>query len=78
MFYKSVFIVLLRDIIVPIFEADRVVHNFLVSLQYFMVPCSAQFMKRLGIEATFGKSLEEVCYSVSRPLSSAILNFLRV
>ena len=54
------------------------VRNFLVSLQYCMVPYSAQFMKRFGIQATFDKSLEDICYIVSLSLSSAILNFLRV
>ena len=43
-----------------------------------MVPYSAQFMKRLGIQATFGKSLKDIFYIVSQHLSSAILNFLRV
>ena len=52
--------------------------NVLVSLQYFMVPCSAQFMKRLGIQATYGKSFKDVCYVVLRSLSSALLNFLKV
>ena len=48
------------------------------SLQYFMVPYSAQFLKRLGIQAAFGKSLKDICYILLRPLSSVILNFLRV
>ena len=39
-----------------------------------MVPYGAQLMKRLGIQVTFGKTLKDVCYIVSRPLSSAILN----
>ena len=43
-----------------------------------MGPCSAQFMKRFGIQAMFGKSLKDICCIVSRPLSGAILNFLRV
>ena len=78
-FYKSVLGILRRDTD-PYLKLTEV-RNFLVSLQYFMVSYSAQFMKRLGIQATFGKSLKDVCYIVSRPLtslSSAILNFLRV
>ena len=43
-----------------------------------MVPSSAQLIKRLGIQATFGKTLKDVCHIVSRPLSSAIFNFIRV
>ena len=43
-----------------------------------MVPYSAYIMKRFGIQATFGKSLKDVCYIVSRLLSIAILNSLRV
>ena len=38
-----------------------------------MVPYSAQLMKRLDIKVTFGKSFKDVCYIVSRSLSSAIL-----
>ena len=34
------------------------------SFQYFMVPYSTQFMKRLGIQATFGKSLKDIYYIV--------------
>ena len=43
-----------------------------------MMPYGAQLMKRLGIQATFGKTLKDVSYIVSRPLSSATLNVLRV
>ena len=35
-----------------------------------MVLYSAQVMKRLGIQATFGKSLKDICYIISQPLSS--------
>ena len=43
-----------------------------------MVPSGAQLMKRLNIPAMSGKSLKDTCYIVSRPLSSATLDFLRV
>ena len=38
-----------------------------------MVPYSAQFMKMLGIQATFGKSLKDVCY-ISRFYTEDELN----
>ena len=76
MFYKSVLRILLRDTN-PYLKLTEV-RNDLVSLQYFIMLYSAQFMKRLGIQATFGKSLKDVCYIVSRPLPSAISNFLEV
>ena len=62
-FYKSVFGILQRDTH-PYLKLTEV-RNFLVSLQYFMVTYSSQFMKRLGIQATFGKPLKDICYSVS-------------
>ena len=43
-----------------------------------MVPYSAQLMKRLAIQTMFRKTLKDLCYIVSQPLSSAILNFIRV
>ena len=70
MFYKSVLRILRMDTN-PYFKPTEV-SNFLVSkreknfkffgssLQYFMVPYSAQFMKRLGIQTTFGKSLKNI------------------
>ena len=73
MFHKSVLGILRRNTHLY-FETDRGTYC-LVSLQYFMVPYSAQFMRRLGIQATFDKSLKGV---VSRTLSSAILNFLGI
>ena len=76
MFYKSVLGILRRDTN-PYLKLIQVC-NFLVSPEYFMVPYSAQFMKMLGNQAAFGKSLKDIRYIVSRPLSSAILNFLRV
>ena len=74
--YKSVLGIQRRDADPYLKLTD--VRNVLISLQYFMVPYSAQIMKRLCIQATFGKSLKDICYIVSQPLSSAILNFLRV
>ena len=74
MFYKSVLGILRRDTNAYLKLTE--VRNFLVSHQYFMVHYNAQFMKRLGIKATFDKSLKDVCFIVSLPLSSAISNFL--
>ena len=34
-----------------------------------MVPYSARFMKRLGIQAEFDKSLKDICYIDSRPFT---------
>ena len=76
MFYKSVLGILRRD--TNLYLTLTEVRNFLVSLQYFAVLYSAQFMKRFGIQATFGKSLKDAYHIVSRSLSSAILNFLGV
>ena len=64
MFYKSVLGILRRDTN-PYLKLTEV-RNFLVSLQYFMVSYSAHVMKRLGVQATFGKCLKDVCYIVSR------------
>ena len=40
-----------------------------------MVPYSAQFMKRLGIQATFGKSLKDICCIVSQPFIKCNIKF---
>ena len=73
MFYKSVLRILRRETN-PCLKLTEV-RNVLESLQYFMVPYWVQLMRRLGIQATFDKSLKDVCYIV---LSNAILNFPRV
>ena len=49
------------------------VGSVLVSLQYFMV-----FNSVVVVQDMYNKSLKDVCYIDSRPLSSAILNFLRI
>ena len=75
--YKSVLGIQRRDADPYLKLTD--VRYFLVSIaSIFMVPYSAQIMKRFCIQATFGKSLKDICYIISQPLSSAILNFLRV
>ena len=50
-FYKSVLGILRRDTNSYLKLAE--VRNFLVSLQYFTVPYSAQFMKQVGLSSYF-------------------------